>query len=57
MKKFVELMNRLPYFITQTIHRYDELASDEYIFFFLVFLLEKTTFDLLLLCSLQSDSA
>ena len=40
-------MNRLPYFITQSIVRYDKLTSDESIFFFLDFFLEKTAFDLL----------
>ena len=34
-------MNRITHFITQSIDWYDEL--DEFIFFFLVFFLEKTT--------------
>ena len=42
MKKFlIELMNRITHFITQSIDWYDEL--DEFIFFFLVIFLEKTT--------------
>ena len=46
-------MNRLTHVITQSIDWYDGLDVDEYIFFFLVFFLEKTTFDLLAFCSLQ----
>ena len=38
-------MNQIPHFITQSIDWYDGL--DEFIFFFLVFFLEKTAFDLL----------
>ena len=54
MKKFViELMNQIPYFMTQSIDLYDGL--DEFIFFFLVFFLEKTAFDLLAFCLLQRD--
>ena len=46
IKKFlIELMNRTPHFITQSIDWYDGL--DDFIFFFLVFFLEKTAFDLL----------
>ena len=47
-KNLIELMNRL-----QSIDWYDGL--DESIFFFLVFFLEKTAFDLLAFCSLQRD--
>ena len=36
-------MNRIPHFITQSINWYDSL--DEFIFFFLVFFLEKIAFD------------
>ena len=50
---FVELMNRLHYFIAQPIDWYNGL--DESIFFFLV-LLENTAFDLVF-CSLQRDSS
>ena len=46
-------MNRIPHFITQSIDWYDEL--DEFIFYFLVIFLEKTTFDFLAFCSLQRD--
>ena len=54
MKKLlIELMNRTPHFITQSIDWYDEL--DEFIFYFLVIFLEKTTFDFLAFCSLQRD--
>ena len=50
MKKIlIELMNRIPRFITQSIDWYDGL--DEFIFFFL----EKTAFDFLAFCSLQPD--
>ena len=46
MKKFlIELMNRILHFITHSIDWYDGL--DEFIFFVLVFFLEKTAFDLL----------
>ena len=46
MKKFlIELMNRIFHFITHSIDWYDGL--DEFIFFVLVFFLEKTAFDLL----------
>ena len=46
MKKIlIQLMNRLLHFITQFIDWFDGL--DESIFFFLVFFLEKTAFDLL----------
>ena len=38
-------MNRTPHFITQSIDWYDGL--DDFIFFFVVFFLEKTAFDLL----------
>ena len=56
MKKFlVELMNRLPHFITQSIEWYDVDGLDESIFF-LIFFLEKTAFDLLVFGSLQRDS-
>ena len=48
-------MKRLPHFITQSIAWYDEL--DESNFFYLVFSLEKTAFDLLDFYSLQHDSA
>ena len=51
IKKCLELMNWIPSFTTHTIAWYDGL--DEFIFFFLVFLLEKTAFDLLAFCSLQ----
>ena len=37
-------MNRIPHFITQSTAWYDRL--DEFFFFFLVFFLEKTAFDL-----------
>ena len=47
----MELMNRIPHFITQCIDWYDGL--DEFIFFFLVFFLEKTAFYLLAFCSLS----
>ena len=41
IKKFlIELMNQVSHFITQSIDWYDGL--DEFIFFFLVFFLEKT---------------
>ena len=54
MKKFIiELMNRIPHFITQSIDWYDGL--DESIFFFLVFFIEKTAFQLLAFCLLQRD--
>ena len=54
----VELMNRLPHFITQSIDRYDELTRvNESIFFFLVFFPEKAAFNLIVFCSLQRDSA
>ena len=54
----VELMNRLPHFITQFFDRYDELTRvNESIFFFLVFFLERTAFDFLVFCSLQRDLA
>ena len=55
MKTFlIELMNQIPHHsITQSIDWYDGL--DELIFFFLVFFLEKTAFDLLAFCSLQCD--
>ena len=47
MKKFlVELMNRLPQFITQSIEWYDDDGLDEPIFFSSLFR-EKTAFDLL----------
>ena len=46
-------MNRKPHFITQSIDWYDGL--DDFIFFFLVFFLEKTEFNLLAFCSLQRD--
>ena len=46
-------MNQIPHFITQSIDWYDWL--DEFIFFFLVFFLEKTAFDHLAFCSLQRD--
>ena len=56
MKKvLVELMNRLPHVITQSIDWYDGL--DESILFFIAFILEKTACDLLVFCSLQRDSA
>ena len=56
MKKvLVELMNRLPHVITQSIDWYDGL--DESILFFIAFFLEKTACDLLVFCSLQRDSA
>ena len=56
MKKFlVELMNRLPHFIKQSIEWYDVDELDESIFF-LIFFLEKTAFDLLVFGSLQRDS-
>ena len=46
MKKFlIELMNRILHFITHSIDWYDGLG--EFIFFVLVFFLEKTAFDLL----------
>ena len=57
MKKFIiELMNRIPQFITQSIDWYGGL--DEFIFLFLVFFLEKTAgfvFDILAFCLLQRD--
>ena len=57
MKKFlIELMNRIPQFITQSIDWYGGL--DEFIFLFLVFFLEKTAafvFDTLAFCLLQRD--
>ena len=57
MKKFlVELMNRLPHFITQSIEWYDDDGLDEPIFF-LIFFPEKTALDLLVFGSLQRDSA
>ena len=46
-------MNRIPHFITQSIDWYDGL--DESIFFFLVFFIEKTAFQLLAFCLLQRD--
>ena len=56
MKEFiVELINWLHFFITQSIDWYYN-GLDESIFFFLVFFLEKTAFDLFC-CSLQRDSA
>ena len=52
MKKIIiELTNRLPKFIRKSID-----GLDVSIFFFLVlFLIEKTAFDLLVFCSLQPD--
>ena len=46
-------MNRILHFITQSIDCNDGL--DEFIFFFLVFFLEKAAFDLLAFCSLLRD--
>ena len=56
MKKcLVELMNQLPYFITQSIDWYDGLTRS--VMNSLSFFLEKTTaFDLLVLRSLQRNS-
>ena len=55
MKKFlIELINRIPHFITQSIDWYDGL--DVSIFFFLASLfLEKTAFDLFVFCLSQRD--
>ena len=52
-KNPIELLNRLPHFIAQSIDCY--VGLDESIFFFLVFFLEKTAFDLLAFSSLQGD--
>ena len=41
---FVELMNRLPHFLTQSIDYYDDGLHESV---FLVFFLEKAVFDLL----------
>ena len=54
MKKFlIELINRIPHFITQSIDWYDGL--DVAIFFFLASLLEKTAVDLFAVCLSQRD--
>ena len=46
-------MNQIPHFITQSIDWY--IGLDDFVFFFLVFFLEKTAFDLLVFYSLQRD--
>ena len=54
MEKFpIELMNRIPHFITKSTDWSDGL--DECIFFIQLSFLEETAFDLLAFCSLQRD--
>ena len=54
---FVELMNRLPHFLTQSIDYYDDGLHESVFFSGLFSYLEKTAFDLLVFGSLQRDSA
>ena len=53
MKKFLELMNRISNFVTQSMDWYDGL--DELIFFFLVFFLKITAFHLSAFSLLKRD--
>ena len=59
-KILVELMNRLPHFITKSIYRSDELTRlmNPFSFkYFSVIFLKTIAFDLLVLCSLKRDSS